>query len=56
MRLVLRLFGVTVIDLDATDSPDIEPDVDWSDLSGGTLASIPVGFIQPEPAIEYEDE
>jgi hypothetical protein len=46
MRLTLRILGLEVVDLDIatdiTEAEEYEPDP--HDLSGGTLASTPVGF------------
>lgn len=43
MRVVLRLLGIEVLDLDLSDSIDPDPD---RDLSGGTLSSTAIGFHQ----------
>lgn len=47
MRLTLRVLGLDLLDFEvSTDSPSPEPDDDTArDLSGGTLASTPVGFV-----------
>ena len=46
MRLTIRLLGLDLLDVDlSTDSPSPEPDDTSRDLSGGTTASTPMGFV-----------
>ncbi len=52
MRLVLRLLGMEVLDLDLSDSTT-DPD---ADLSGGTLSSDRIGFHVTAEVERGEDE
>lgn len=46
MKFTLRLLGLEVIDVEiSTDADSSSPEPDPSDLSGGTLAATPMGFV-----------
>lgn len=49
MRLTLRAFGLTVLELEASTEDEAAEATEGAELAGGTTASTPIGFCPTPP-------